>query len=168
VGVIEADGRLTVFLYIGTFVTVGLAILGWYVLPTPTVFPELGRLSSTWERRKMLRRAAQAASEGAAALLFTMSFLCLVVVFVYAASTLVGVWFNKAPLLLAFLGLVLATWSKGLPGRRAAIRRHLRRYLNGMGLRTCLACGYDLTGNRSDTCPECGTAIEGAACLPVP
>src|SRR5688500_10095318 len=23
----------------------------------------------------------------------------------------------------------------------------------------CLACGYDLTGNVSGTCPECGTAI---------
>ncbi len=24
----------------------------------------------------------------------------------------------------------------------------------------CLACHYDLTGNESGTCPECGTAIE--------
>ena len=26
----------------------------------------------------------------------------------------------------------------------------------------CLSCGYDLTGNASGTCPECGTRIESA------
>jgi len=29
----------------------------------------------------------------------------------------------------------------------------------------CGACGYDLTGNVSGVCPECGTEIEAAAKL---
>jgi len=37
------------------------------------------------------------------------------------------------------------------PGRR---RRHRRE----QGL--CLECGYDLTGNESGVCPECGDTIE--------
>ena len=27
----------------------------------------------------------------------------------------------------------------------------------------CLKCGYDLTGNESGVCPECGTAIDPPA-----
>ncbi len=41
-----------------------------------------------------------------------------------------------------------ATLSAGL-GRRARARR---RWIHG----ECPACGYDLTGNTSGTCPECG------------
>jgi ABC-type ATPase with predicted acetyltransferase domain len=29
----------------------------------------------------------------------------------------------------------------------------------------CQKCGYDLTGNVSGRCPECGTAIEGNSIL---
>ena len=35
---------------------------------------------------------------------------------------------------------------------RAPLRRRRRRRLKGL----CLACGYDLTGNVSGRCPECG------------
>jgi hypothetical protein len=36
-----------------------------------------------------------------------------------------------------------------------------RRYRRERGL--CLHCGYDLTGNVSNVCPECGTQIEDRA-----
>ena len=41
-------------------------------------------------------------------------------------------------------------------GRRWQRRRHAARG-------RCPACGYDLTGNASGTCPECGTAVADAA-----
>ena len=30
--------------------------------------------------------------------------------------------------------------------------------------RCCQACGYDLTGNTSGVCPECGVKVEGGSC----
>ncbi|HRX84484.1 MAG TPA: hypothetical protein P5572_05635 [Phycisphaerae bacterium] len=35
-------------------------------------------------------------------------------------------------------------------------RRRIREELRLRGLPTCTACGYDLTGNASGICPECG------------
>lgn len=34
-----------------------------------------------------------------------------------------------------------------------------RRYWDSLGSDYCVCCGYDLTGNMSGKCPECGTAI---------
>lgn len=45
---------------------------------------------------------------------------------------------------------------------RGVMRRSLRRSLNGCGIPTCIGCGYDLTGNMSGTCPECGRRPEAA------
>lgn len=39
-------------------------------------------------------------------------------------------------------------------------RRHMRRKRLGQ----CLSCGYDLTGNESGVCPECGTKVETNSC----
>jgi hypothetical protein len=41
------------------------------------------------------------------------------------------------------------------------IRDHRRRRQR-VSLGLCLACGYNLTGNVSGTCPECGTAVRSA------
>ncbi|GJM26853.1 MAG: hypothetical protein DHS20C16_32680 [Phycisphaerae bacterium] len=40
--------------------------------------------------------------------------------------------------------------------RHRSVRRSLRRQLIALSEPTCLACGYDLTGNESGRCPECG------------
>jgi hypothetical protein len=42
---------------------------------------------------------------------------------------------------------------------RNRLTRNLRRELIERGLPTCLVCGYDLTGNVSGTCPECGKGV---------
>ena len=44
-------------------------------------------------------------------------------------------------------------------GRRKAIVREIRVELNRRGLTVCAACGYNLTGNVSGRCPECGQAV---------
>jgi hypothetical protein len=43
--------------------------------------------------------------------------------------------------------------------RRREIRRSLWVYLNTHDEATCVTCGYNLTGNVSGVCPECGTSI---------
>lgn len=45
--------------------------------------------------------------------------------------------------------------------RIAIARRRMRRNPNG-----CTTCGYDLTGNVSGVCPECGTAIPENRVMP--
>jgi hypothetical protein len=40
-------------------------------------------------------------------------------------------------------------------------RRFVQRQLTLMG--RCAACGYNLTGNASGVCPECGTAVPAEA-----
>lgn len=39
------------------------------------------------------------------------------------------------------------------------IRKGLRRDLRVEGVMLCIPCGYDLTGNQSGVCPECGKAV---------
>ncbi len=45
---------------------------------------------------------------------------------------------------------------------RKRIRNKLRQALSKRGYPICETCGYNLTGNTSGTCPECGTDIEPA------
>jgi hypothetical protein len=42
---------------------------------------------------------------------------------------------------------------------RRRITLNVRQQLVKLGLPTCLSCGYDLTGNTSGACPECGTGV---------
>jgi hypothetical protein len=58
-------------------------------------------------------------------------------------------WHAAAPLWLLAAALAF------LPAIRLLLR--LRRKPGGAGL--CRACNYDLTGNVSGVCPECGTAV---------
>ena len=44
----------------------------------------------------------------------------------------------------------------GLMLNRSALRRRVRIELCNRAFATCLGCGYDLTGNISGVCPECG------------
>ena len=41
--------------------------------------------------------------------------------------------------------------------RWIALKRHARDYRRALIANTCFECGYDLTGNVSQICPECGT-----------
>ncbi len=42
---------------------------------------------------------------------------------------------------------------------RSHIRKRLRDKLNEMGDFPCLSCGYNLKGNVSGVCPECGKPV---------
>jgi len=43
------------------------------------------------------------------------------------------------------------------------IRSYRRRRVRRQALQPCSQCGYDLQGNESGVCPECGEAVEVAA-----
>ena len=57
---------------------------------------------------------------------------------------------------LVFLPTLLLAASAMISGR--TFRRH-RRLSRGL----CLTCGYNLTGNTSGVCPECGTPMAAEA-----
>jgi len=43
------------------------------------------------------------------------------------------------------------------------IRSYRRRRVNRQAVQPCGQCGYDLQGNESGVCPECGEAVEAVA-----
>lgn len=65
----------------------------------------------------------------------------------------VGVRTNKLTISLWLMFIIFALYPVAV-FVRGPIRRHRRRK---RGL--CLTCGYDLTGNESDRCPECGKSV---------
>jgi hypothetical protein len=108
--------------------------------------------------------------------------ICVVLVFAGMSAVLVlgEVWWSKAvpgsdilhrphaPLPgVVFFGMspLLAGLILGCLYRRS-LRRSLRRQLNALSKPTCMKCGYNLTGNVSGICPECGTACPAAAAAP--
>jgi len=64
----------------------------------------------------------------------------------------VVVW--GAPVVVAMIACAVIVWLV-----RRSIMKSLRRELNRRGWPTCIPCGYDLTGNESGVCPECGAAV---------
>ena len=88
-----------------------------------------------------------------AARAIAVAFVALVVFMLGGALATAG-----APRLLAIGGAVLLTvWAIHVLYRPPERRRERREH----GL--CVACGYDLTGNVSGVCPECGEGAGGRA-----
>jgi len=58
-----------------------------------------------------------------------------------------------------------AGWAAVLPVAWAAREAYARRVRARVGC--CQACGYDLTGNRSGVCPECGRAVSDGCEAPM-
>jgi len=56
------------------------------------------------------------------------------------------------------IGGVIGGALGGRVGRRKRVK-HMREVLREFGIVLCLKCGYDLTGNESGVCPECGTSV---------
>jgi hypothetical protein len=58
--------------------------------------------------------------------------------------------------------LALAGTSAGMFLCYAVARRGYRLRLEALDTPDCATCGYNLTGNQSGICPECGVRIESA------
>ena len=79
------------------------------------------------------------------------------------ASTLVNtgipVWAGSAMAYGIYLLILVSSIASPLSQRHREIRRGLREMLADKGMSICQGCGYNLTGNVSGICPECGEKI---------
>ena len=122
-------------------------------------FPELQHLSHD-DRKRLLREHVGA---------FTRATLVLRALLLGIASgMLMTIIAASIGLQLRSLGVILALSSVAgtVPAYAHYVHRvrgHLRAYLEEAAkkerLPMCLHCGYDLTGNTSGLCPECGERI---------
>ncbi len=129
------------------------------------LFPELARFSSKKDSQKALSMAMRRQQRKwtfwcSVAAFFAVGGLVLV-----AALHILGL-FIQIPHA-AYGGLVGGVLSGVTFGVmqwlwRNPIRRHLRRQLQERGIPICLSCGYDLRGQLTPRCPECGTAFDEA------
>ncbi len=128
------------------------------------LYPELRLLDSDIDRSSVWHEASWV----------TMSFWRFVAValaFLGAQSLMLLLLWACGPWLPGYLSVdtyrfaALALGS-GLGGAISArimlvpMRRHLRQALCKRGILICVGCGYNLSGNRSGECPECGYATD--------
>jgi len=125
-------------------------------------FPELERVESRQARRELWRAAFHPVLKSP-----TYWLIALVAqvggqfIFRYAGVDC-GHWVGIGPRVMDFAGTMIGAAIAALATLwlvRNRVTRNLRRELNERDLPTCLACGYDLTGNVSGTCPECGKGV---------
>lgn len=129
-----------------------------------TWFPDLKRVDAKADRRELWRTAYNPVLKSVAYWLIAIVAQILgqaVFRFVtWQCAPFIGayaVWLRLlAPGIGAMVAGVLTLW---LVRRRITL--NVRQQLMERGLPTCLACGYDLTGNVSGACSECGTSTEG-------
>ena len=97
------------------------------------------------------RKEHDASWAGRSVAIFSLS-LGLIMALAFLADT--GAYLSKPFLLLIADGCCKACGLRMFAEARIDYRRE--RIANG----GCVSCCYDLTGNESGTCPECGTEIE--------
>ena len=123
------------------------------------LLPELRRLPTPEARREVLRLARREVDKHWA---FWVGIVAIVVADVVITFLLprFGVpmpWRGTTRGLLsaaAMIACLLLGWSF-----RKTIRRSLWRELASRHIPCCTSCGYDLTGNVSGRCPECGAKV---------
>lgn len=119
-------------------------------------FPELGRIEDGALRHKALS-AAIAKVTMCGRYWAAIAGIVVVSVWLQFAVRRMGVspgWRTALGWVIV-VATVLACWFLILAFRKT-IRRSIRQALVDSGLPCCLSCGYDLTGNESGRCPECG------------
>jgi len=123
------------------------------------ILPELLLFESGPERKRMLKQVHSTPRTMVAAVLFGLANFAL---YVLTSDSIIALGLPKSLVALLYLAYVFAALSVPTWFTRRAIRRELRVQLKKRGIPICIPCGYDLTGNVSGVCPECGAAIEKA------
>lgn len=147
-------------------------------LPSPDRIPEVARFPSPEEAEEAWKVVWRKLRRRHLALFFCAGlpvFAAVFIVCAYGQSLMaqryLG-WYwiaqhplSLQPLLEAPINMIVPAAS-ALAGRYVIIwalerraTRLLREHLISLGQAICLKCGYDLTGNVSGICPECGTEV---------
>jgi predicted Zn-ribbon and HTH transcriptional regulator len=132
-------------------------------------YPELTRVPDL-SLRSQIRKCARRRSLTLGTVLRTVAISLIAAVAMWLAPMFFQAYWKPTTLqqvlsgVLAFLTfnlllLAIISWSAGHINDKR-YRRALRIELTGAGFPTCEQCGYDLTGNLSGICPECGTACD--------
>ena len=127
--------------------------------PLMRAFPELEMLTSPKARSDEFKAAYRAA--GGYALTIGMASLN-VLAWVVLSEFLLPAWLSRGwwRVLPASLLAIMLAWCSWRIAR-GRVQLCLRKRLRELGYPICIPCGYNLTGNTSGVCPECGTGIEG-------
>ncbi len=118
------------------------------------ILPELTLLEPGPERQRMFQQAVNAPRTRVAAFLVMIGATGLFVLWDKLVVSVPSSWSLYLMLMLYLMGIGTAIWFT-----RRGIRRRLRAQLARKGIPVCVPCGYNLTGNESGVCPECGTAM---------
>lgn len=73
----------------------------------------------------------------------------------FDAAIVLGLIHGALPMLAITAVIAMCIWMLHVVGRRASLKLRFTRKP------VCLCCGYDLTGNLSGRCPECGREVDG-------
>ena len=118
------------------------------------ILPELNLFEAGAERRRMLQDAVNGQRTRAAAFLVVVGATGLFVLWDKLVASVPSRWSLHLMLALYLISFGIAVWFT-----RRDIRRRLRAQLARKGVPICIPCGYNLTGNESGVCPECGTKV---------
>jgi hypothetical protein len=128
------------------------------------LYPELRRFDTEAARKQALKQSLRQASSGWRGQLAIWLGTGLLYAWIQLNASLapdllgsgipygVGVTLACAVVIgIGALQVMVVVWDV-----RRRVRPRLREMLSGQGAAICSACGYDLTGNISGVCPECG------------
>ncbi len=118
------------------------------------ILPELILLEPGPERQRMLAYAIHGPRTRIAAFLLAVVATGLTVLCDKLIRSIPSTWSLLIIIFLFLIGFGMVMWYT-----RQDIRLRLRTQLAQTGIPICIPCGYNLTGNESGVCPECGTAI---------
>lgn len=114
------------------------------------IFPELKQFPAQ-ERRALFDNARRAAIRER-----PLAFVLLIVTAILVCCVAAFVFHFRFSVATLFCFPVFAVWPVT---SRATMRRYFWHTLATRGKPICTNCGYNLTGNTSGTCPECGASV---------
>ena len=115
------------------------------------LFPELTRFPTRDARKHAWDRAGNATLRQPLLWVLTIATLAAFGIIVFSFPTL-GVPLEWMMLLAVLVFAAIPFFF------RRTVQRSLRRQLCDSGVPVCISCGYDLAGNTTGECPECGSS----------
>jgi hypothetical protein len=127
------------------------------------MLPELNRFPTFDDARRAYKRASWQLLLRRQWWLTCVLFFGLFVIANYLTTWLLSTYMNRNTVLLWKLIVSGFAFPICIMAIVWLLRRHfqhsLRKQLVDLGISICVQCGYDLTGNVSGVCPECGENV---------